>query len=372
MFPKKRSALTDEALLDQLKARIPETEQQKLTDLLKKKTSTISRIPQLLVGFGAFFTSIFFIIFLLLAVIEYDSAPAMIITGLLLILSALFLYPLRGSPEQQTVRHAGTSQLALSLLLSGKVILCINSFIHLEGFWSIPVTLLIISLSTAPFIRSAADHLLSALMIGLTSLAALQESAYGASNLVDRYLYDLLILTQLALVILLFLHQKSQKQWLFFAYGFALSLSFYLLAPLLGSLDKHLLNAPPHFIFIKIILTFTLLLLLLWINQDKDLFLKAPFSVLLPAIIVLGMISNAGIIYAIILTVIGYHLKRRALQRLGTILLPLFLFFFYYSLNQTLLEKSLYLFLSGITLLGLAWYLKYWQEHQNKARLHDT
>lgn len=68
-------------------------------------------------------------------------------------------------------------------------------------------------------------------------------------------------------------------------------------------------------------------------------------------IIALAFLSSPGLLFAIALLILGYGLRDRIYTGLGLIGLPLFLIYFYYSLEVTLLQKSGILLASGVLCL---------------------
>jgi hypothetical protein len=80
--------------------------------------------------------------------------------------------------------------------------------------------------------------------------------------------------------------------------------------------------------------------------------------VLFALLILLAFLSSPGLLYAVALLVLGYGLRDRIFGGLGLIGLPLFLIYFYYSLDVSLLHKSGILFASGIIGLLTAYLAK--------------
>ena len=72
-----------------------------------------------------------------------------------------------------------------------------------------------------------------------------------------------------------------------------------------------------------------------------------------------AFLSSPGLLFAIALLILGYGLREPVLGGLGLIGLPLFLIYFYYSLEVTLLQKSGILLASGIICLLVALLAKY-------------
>jgi len=80
----------------------------------------------------------------------------------------------------------------------------------------------------------------------------------------------------------------------------------------------------------------------------------SPSALMLFAVtflLALFLLRAPGITAALLILLIGFHRGNRILMGLALLFLPLFLVFFYYNLQQTLLLKSLTLMTSGATLL---------------------
>ena len=75
------------------------------------------------------------------------------------------------------------------------------------------------------------------------------------------------------------------------------------------------------------------------------------------AIILLGIITQPGILIALCFITLGYARYEKPLAILGMILLAAFLFFYYYNLDITFLQKATVLIGSGIVLLAARGYM---------------
>ena len=74
--------------------------------------------------------------------------------------------------------------------------------------------------------------------------------------------------------------------------------------------------------------------------------------------LLLGLIAAPGILLAIMLMVLGYARHERLLLATGVVLIPVFLFLYYYQLDLSLLQKSAALAGSGALLLAGRFYLR--------------
>jgi len=85
--------------------------------------------------------------------------------------------------------------------------------------------------------------------------------------------------------------------------------------------------------------------------------LQQPLSIAVVGVILLGTVSAPGILLALALMILGYGRHERLLWTLGLLLMPAFIWFYYYTLELTLLEKSGVLVGSGCVLLLARLYL---------------
>ena len=72
----------------------------------------------------------------------------------------------------------------------------------------------------------------------------------------------------------------------------------------------------------------------------------------------LGIISVPGVLASIGATLLGHLERDYVLKRLGLLFLPVYIASFYYSLNTTLLIKSLVLIGSGLVLWSARWHFR--------------
>jgi uncharacterized membrane protein len=77
-----------------------------------------------------------------------------------------------------------------------------------------------------------------------------------------------------------------------------------------------------------------------------------------PLLLALVTLSTPGIIAAVALFVLGFDRRNRVLIALGIAFLVKFLALYYYSLDMTLLEKSIVLAASGLVLLAARAYIE--------------
>ena len=85
---------------------------------------------------------------------------------------------------------------------------------------------------------------------------------------------------------------------------------------------------------------------------------KQDLGVAVAGTVVLGIISVPGVLASIGATLLGHLERDNVLKRLGLLFLPVYIASFYYSLETTLLFKSLVLIGSGLVLWAARWHFK--------------
>nr|WP_320143311.1 DUF4401 domain-containing protein [uncultured Cohaesibacter sp.] len=111
---------------------------------------------------------------------------------------------------------------------------------------------------------------------------------------------------------------------------------------------------------VEIILGVALITLILWIAGRKGSLGREPVVASLLGAAVLALLSNAGILLAIGLMILGFATHRPGHTMLGLLFALFFGFLYYYNLDLSLLQKSMILIMSGALLLLASGYI-YWR-----------
>lgn len=104
--------------------------------------------------------------------------------------------------------------------------------------------------------------------------------------------------------------------------------------------------------FSVLILTSVLIGLIVWVAGNKKNIKTQPGIIALVFAVLIGAISTPGITLSICLLIVGFKQSNKNIYYLGIILMPIFLSFYYYNLNTTLMIKSGILIASGLILLA--------------------
>ncbi len=310
-----------------------------------------------LIGVGAFIASFCFIGFLVAAdIIDIDQEDGMIVWGVLFAGLAIGLQQIAG--ETHDARHSFFMQSSFTAMAVGKTLFVIGFAEGMDSGWGVSIATLIVTVLTYHIYRMSIDRFLSSFACLFSVLLnILWDHDAGGARAV---LFNGFFLMQMACAALLLTHGKIKSDYIPLSYAFAFSLCTSIL--FLASHAKFGYWREEELIhpaFINIMLALALVALIGWAAgsmaklQDKALLLASSASILL------GVISAPGIILSIGLMILGYAKHEKLLMILGGLLMPVFLFLYYYNLDISLMQKSAILAGSGVLLLAGRGYLKY-------------
>lgn len=321
---------------------------------------------RVLIGVGAFLTSIFIIGFLSIILFSNvdDIYTITTVFGLLFIAAAIFLAHIVNHQQEHSVKHSFFLQTSFAFMATGKSLLLFGLSKLFNSEWTISWVLLIMTISTYFVYKLSIDRFLSSFAFLFSVLVNIVNSTNLDSDTTILFIGFFLI--QLTVALFLIISPRVKHPYLPIAYALIFSLCscvIFIVSQRLFFISYHL-NVVVINQVVNWMLVAALIFLILWINKFQ---IKSTNIVLaLIGSIVLGFISAPGIILAILLMIIGYAKHEKLLIVLAGLLLPVFLFYFYYSLNVTLLQKSIILITSGVLLLAARFYLQFKIKHQGK------
>jgi len=336
-------------LIDQEKIPAFMTEQQ------KNKSGPL--YLKLLLGFGAFLSAIFLIGFLFLAgLISEKHQEYWFLWGLAFIATAIQLHRMKGHDEIMTQTFLAQSSLASMAI--GKI-LFVYSIAHiLDTSSGFPIALLIATGMTYYVYKVPTDRFLSS----FCCLVAILMNIFFEAGLGDAraWFVNGFFLCQLTAAAYLFTHDNIKPDYRPLTYALILSLcATVLLISTQSEFNPRKYNDYIQPYIMNFLLTGGLISLLIHIVGDMKKIKTLPIILACCGTAFLGAISAPGILLAISLMVVGYDRHDRYVTWMGLLLVPVFLFYFYYSLDITLLQKSAVLFGSGIVLLTGYGYMKF-------------
>ncbi|MDX5462192.1 MAG: DUF4401 domain-containing protein [Wolbachia endosymbiont of Tetragnatha montana] len=255
------------------------------------------------------------------------------------------------------IKHSFYMQLSFALMAVGKTIFVYGFGEMLNSYWGITLALLIIVSITYHIYRMSIDRFLSSFAVLFSILINIYIIVNKDGGSIDLLLNSF-FLFQLASAAILLTHGKIKRDYIPISYAFVFSLCATVLyldcAELVNSQHKELIYPG----FIKMALASGLIALFGWAAGSIEKLKHGPLILASIGAVILGLISNSGILLTIGLMVLGYSKHEKLLIIAGALFMPVFLFLYYYTLNISLMEKSYILIGSGIVLLAGRFYLR--------------
>jgi uncharacterized membrane protein len=259
-----------------------------------------------------------------------------VVAGVVLIAGATALQRARGGPF--------FGQVALAVSAAGHLLalFSVQEGRHTFGavvVWAMVLAALFYRFNDAPLHR----FLATMTALALSNWWVLDERGFGGI-----WIY-LSLLAHLAGLAVLFLPDRGRRMWRPLAYALAVSL-----LGLVRSRTDFLSFHPSSWPF-QVIVGAALVGLLVWAASGTRAARTHPLAarVVVCAVAALVFVSNAAILVALALLVLGFSLQDRPLLFLGGLSLPLFIALYYFSLQLSLRDKSLLLLATGAVLVIL-------------------
>ncbi len=299
---------------------------------------------------------------LVLALVLNSGKPSIVVI-LMLIAGAVGLQKIAG--DGHGVKHSALTQSSLALMVAGKVLFLatfMETFDHYllkygyDRSWNDTLALLTITALTYPIYRMPIDRFIFPLIVlSFVLFNILEDSgAHGAP------LFHGFFLCQFIIAAVLLTHGRIKADYIPLAYALVFSLCVNVLFLASGKFGpwKHIdIVISPH--FASLVLTGGLIALFGYVAGGMAKLKAAPLRLAVTGAALLGLISAPGILLAITLMVFGYARHERLLLATGAVLVPVFLFLYYYHLDTSLLQKSGLLVGSGALLLAARLYLRH-------------
>lgn len=308
---------------------------------------------RVLVGVGAFIASLCFIGFLSAAhIISFSSESGLIFWGVLFMGGAVLLAK-GASDKDHTVKHSFLMQMSFCFMGTGKTLFVIGiaQLFKPNEQWGVTVATLLVTLATYHIYKMSIDRFLSsfAVLASIFFNLVYERSGFGASEI----LLNTFFIAQLGIAAILMTSGKIKREYLPLAYAFisslCLAVTHFSIQSKIGFWSQHHDFNPA---VINISLTVAIIALIGWAAGGLERLKSESLSMASLGAVLLGVISAPGILLSIGLMTLGYAKHERLLLLLGGLLFPVFLFFYYYNLDITLMTKSGILVASGGLILA--------------------
>lgn len=310
---------------------------------------------RILVGIGAFIASFCFIGFLSISqIINFSSEANLIFGGLLFIAVAIFLPK---TSRHSKVKDSFFIQIFCFAMGVGKTMFVIG-FAKMLGKGGLGITLSILLITTATYhlYHISIDRFLSTLAFLVSLFLNIITDSYFA--IFTEIALNLFFFILIILAGVLFTYGKTTRTYTPLAYAIVFSLCIIVIYFTIQSKIGPWNNFHTHsLIYINAILTFSLVGLIGWAAGNIKKLRNEPLMVASFGAILLGIISAPGVIFSICLIVLSYAKHERLLLVFAILLLPMFIFLYYYNLDINLMAKSQILMGSGMILLAGRCYL---------------
>lgn len=310
---------------------------------------------RILTGIGAAVAAGFFIAFLSgAAVIDFDNAESLMSTGLVLIAAAVGLHRLSGAGK--SVGGSFLLQVSFAAMASGKFLAVIGFNAFHDSPMSVPLAILVVSAATYHLYPLSLDRFLSSFMFLLSILV---NVVFGDETTLPREpLFNGFFMLQLTGAAVLLTHRRVAREYVPVAQALAFSLCASLLYPSAYQATGY---SPPYFavdpFFVNALLAGSLVALFAWASGGVVALKRQPMIVASLGAVLLGAVSAPGVLLSIGLMILGYARHEKVLLVLGAVLMPAYLWLYFYNLDVSLLTKSMMLTGSGVILLAGRFYL---------------
>lgn len=340
---------------------VSQTESTQMEDFIlsQQQEQELPLYLRVLVSIGAFIASLCFIGFLSAAeIINFNSEGDLIFWGMIFIGSALFLAKASGDRDY-TVKHSFLIQTAFCVMGVGKILFVMgfSEMFGAHGSWGVTLSTLLVTLATYHVFRMSIDRFLSTLAIFTSLLINIvgDEHYFGDAT---EIILNLFFLLQIVLAAILLTHGRVKRDYIPLAYANAFSLCitviYFTVQSKIGAWD-HQQNY--DLTFVNLSLTLSLIGLIGWAAGSLEKLKTEPLMLAALGAVVLAIISAPGVILSICLMILGYAKHEKLLTLMGILLMPQFIFFYYYNLDLSLMVKSGILVGSGLVLLAGRGYL---------------
>ncbi|TQV80518.1 DUF4401 domain-containing protein [Denitrobaculum tricleocarpae] len=308
-----------------------------------------------LVGVGAFIASICLIGLVALG-LSVDENEDFLIIGLAFVALAIVLQKFSGNGA--TIRQSFMMQSSFAFMATGKSLFVFALVMIFESGWAGTLATLGITVATYYVYRMSVDRFLSsfAVLFSIHLNVAFVEELPESREI----FFNLFVFCEVLLAALLTWSGKIRRD--FVPVKYALFCSLCVAALFLVSRFEFAYAMEEEVIrplFMSLLFAGALIAAIAWIAGGPAKLKSEALILACLGAAALGAIAAPGITLAILLMVLGYGKHEKIMIAMGALLLPLFLYHYYYELDVSLLQKSGVLVGSGLLLLAARFYLHF-------------
>ncbi|MEZ0261624.1 MAG: DUF4401 domain-containing protein [Alphaproteobacteria bacterium] len=287
-------------------------------------------------------------------VISLKSSIECVLWGTLFIANAIVL--LKRAEKSGVTANSFLMQLSFCSMGVGKTLFVLAAgtadiWRHFE-IWPLALTLAAVTAVTWPFYRLSIDRFASSFGVLMLLFAALfDDRSFNVS--VSSLLMNALVMAEIAAAAVIFTSGRVARDWRPLGYALLSSLAVKVSMISFGIFEHSYssgigLSAG----VVSIMLAITLVGLIGWAADGLDKLREGPLSLACLGALLLAALGQPGLLFSIILMVLGYARHDRLLLIAGALVMPVFIWAFYYHMKVTLLVKAGIMVLSGIVLLS--------------------
>ena len=314
--------------------------------LARQGETELPLLVRVLVGIAAVIACVCFVGFLWqIGLIDDEEPSGMIIIGGVFIVAVIVLN--RTSGTAQATFGSFLLQASLATMATGKVLFVFGFGEIFDSRWAASFAALMVTVATYHLFPMSVDRFLSSLVVLLLVVVSLVVDIMDGET-TREFLMTGFFGLQLAIAAMLLTHGRIDRIYMPLAYALAFSLCVIVLLPLAYKATYPIL--------VNGFLAAGLIALFAWVGGGIQT-LKRP-AMLLASLgaVLLALISAHALMLSISLMIIGYAKHERRLLILGALLIPAFLWSYYYNSDVSLLMKSMALTGTGIALLAGRFY----------------
>lgn len=287
-------------------------------------------------------------------VISLKSAVECLLWGTLFIANAIVL--LRRAEKSRVTANSFLMQLSFCSMGVGKALFVLAAgtadvWRHFE-IWPLALTLAAVTAVTWPFYRLSIDRFASAFVVLMLFFAALFDHHSFDAGL-RSLLMNALVMAEIAAAAVIFTSGRISREWRPLGYALLGSLAVKVGMLSFGMFDQNFFSRSGLSSgVVSVMLAIALVGLIGWAADGLDKLREGPLSLACLGALLLAALGQPGLLFSIIIMVLGYARHDRLLLIAGALVMPVFIWAFYYQMHVTLLVKAGIMVLSGIVLLS--------------------